>query len=140
MNLVICTSPRLRMNSIPFSFVTIICHVSSDSPLFPRTLQWEPPTTHPTKRSYYDLVILKFSSIQKINKEYKIIKEKEKYIFCSANAQCFSSPHSDPFPCPVARGFSKIFPTPISHTPFLPAVCAFPVFLNLELLHSLAHF
>ena len=43
-----------------------------------------------------------------------------------------------PFPCPApplqSRESSEMPPTLISHTPFLSAVCAYPVFLNLDLL------
>ena len=62
-------------------------------------------------------------------------------LFCKYSV---SSPHSGLFPCPAhplqSEGSSEMALTPVSHTPFLSAVCACPVFLNLEILHHEVYF
>ena len=95
------------------------------------------PTMSPTKRCHYNLVILKFSSIQK--KVKIIIKVKEKWTFFSLNTQSVLSLISGTFPYPApplqSRGSSEMSSSPVSHTRIFSTVGACPIFLNLDLLH-----
>ena len=84
-------------------------------------------TTPPTKRNHRNWAILEFSLIHKKNEnKIKIIKQKEKCTFCSANTQSVSYLYSDPFSCPApplqSRGSSEMPPTPVSQTIFLSIV------------------
>ena len=86
------------------------------------------PTTPPTSRIHYNLVIRKFSSIHKKTKWKILLKQKEKYQFSSANTQSVWSPHSGPLLCSAPPSSTKRIirdtPTSFSHTLCLPPVFA----------------
>ena len=79
-------------------------------------------TTPPTKKNHRNWAILEFSLIHKKNEnKIKIIKQKEKFTFCSANTQSVSYLYSDPFSCPVPlcnqEGLQRL-PQPLFHKHF----------------------